>query len=657
VTFEEVALEVAKRGFHVFPLVPGEKVPAIKEWPDEASRDKDKIANWWKRNPEANVGICTNRFKDDKALVVIDVDKKHDKNGYEVLRELADSGNRLVSTLAVKTPSGGKHLYYSVDRGKNIRSGADVLGVGVDIRADGGFVVAPGSKVNGTKYEVELNEEISPVPPWVLNHGRPKRTTPRPRPMDRGDLEQDLLNSEHATRRGIEFLKDADLAQHGARDDLTLRLALALQDFGLSNGKILDLMFEHWNPRCPHPWESKNALMEKVQSAFRSRETAVGSRSGEAAFIDDEADKPLRMSPCIIEDLKHIPPRRWIINDLALGGKITLVIAPPGVGKSTFSLMAAMSVATGTNLLGDAHKVVEQGTTWMINNEDDTDEVHRRIAAQITHMRLDDKGQCALQTGFFHTSGTDRQYLIAKRNDHGVLVPRDLDATINLIKEKGVVLLIVDPLAETSRADENSNDEMLMICRMYRRIAQETQCAVIIIHHTRKLPSGASTGHVGNMDSGRGASSMTGVARLVLTLYNMDKKDAAKMEIDESEKHRYVRLDNAKSNMSLGCPTSWFVKESVTLPNTDSVGVMVPFKPPVKQTMAEQIRQVMDGESETPLGDVVRALQNEGVEHRGVSTQTLQRRVIKALEGDASLQVLESALRNGRVERIIADLL
>jgi hypothetical protein len=129
------------------------------------------------------------------------------------------------------------------------------------------------------------------------------------------------------------------------------------------------------------------------------------------------------------------------------------------------------------------------------------------------------------------------------------------------------------------------------------------------------------------------------------------------MEIDESEKHRYVRLDNAKSNMSLGCPTSWFVKESVTLPNTDSVGVMVPFKPPVKQTMAEQIRQVMDGESETPLGDVVRALQNEGVEHRGVSTQTLQRRVIKALEGDASLQVLESALRNGRVERIIADLL
>ena len=654
-SFEEVALEVARRGFHVFPLVPGEKVPAIKEWPDKASRDKDMIAEWWAASPEANVGICTNRFKDNKALVVIDVDKKHDKNGYKVLKELADNGDRLVSTLTVTTPSGGKHLYYSVDRGKNIRSGADVLGVGVDIRADGGFVVAPGSKVNGTRYEVDLNEEISPVPPWVLTHGRPKRTTPRPRPTDRGDLERDLLNSEHAIRRGIEFLKDADLAQQGARDNLTLRLALALQDFGLSNGKILDLMFEHWNPRCPHPWESKEALWVKISSAYQCRETAVGSRSEELAFIDAEADKPLRMVPCVIEDLKHIPPRRWIINDLALGGKITLVIAPPGVGKSTFSLMAALAVATGTNLLGDAHKVVERGTTWMINNEDDTDEVYRRIAAQIAHMRLDDKGQRALQNGFFHTSGTDRQYLIAKRNDHGVLVPRDLDATIRLIKEKGVVMLIVDPLAETSRADENSNDEMLLICRMYRRIAQETQCAVVIIHHTRKLPSGASTGHVGNMDSGRGASSMTGVARLVLTLYTMDKKDAAQMGIDESEKHRYVRLDNAKSNMSLGCQTSWFVKESVTLPNTDSVGVMVPFKPPVKQTMAEQIRQVMDGESEMQMGDVVSALQNEGVAHRGLSSQTIQRRVIKALEGDASLQILESALRNGRVERIIVD--
>lgn len=656
-TFKEIALATAEKGFYVFPLIPGGKIPTIKDWPNKASRDENEISQWWATSPESNIGICTNRYLEDKALVVIDVDLKHDKNGYAVLKALRSKGDRLVETLSVKTPSGGVHLYYSVDREKNIRSGANVLGKGVDIRADGGFVVAPGSTVNGRKYtvEIDLTSNVSVIAPWVLNHGRHKKLTSSTRPSDRDDMPLDLLDSEQAITRGIEFLETVeDVATHGARDELTYHIAARVQDYGLSNAKTLELMFEYWNPRCPHPWRSKDALMEKIENAHQFRNTAIGSASSENAFMDRDPDA-LNIHPCDLDNLGNLPPRRWIINHLALGEKVTLLIAPPGVGKSTFSLMAAISVVTGNDLLGGDYKVKARGSAWIINNEDDMDEINRRLAAQIMHMHLGLEGRSALQKGLYLTSGTDRQFLIARRSEGGPLVPQDMDRVIQLVREREITLLIVDPLAETSEADENSNEEMLAVCRMYRKIAQETRCAVIIVHHTRKLPSGASTGHVGNMDSGRGASSMTGVARLVLTLYGMDNKDAKKLGIDEAEKHRYVRLDNAKSNMSLGCPTSWFVKKSVTLPNSDSVGVMVQYEPPMKQTLVEQIRYLMDGESEMPLGDVVSALQNEGVAHRGVSTQTLQRRVIKALEGNESLQVLESALSNGRVERFIVD--
>ena len=135
-------------------------------------------------------------------------------------------------------------------------------------------------------------------------------------------------------------------------------------------------------------------------------------------------------------------------------------------------------------------------------------------------------------------------------------------------------LLIVDPFAETHSANENDNAEMLKVAQMYREIAQKANAAVCIVHHTRKPPQADSSGMVGNMDSGRGASSIAGVARVVVTLYNMSKKDAKHYNVKEEDRHRYVRLDDAKANLSLlkGKPV-WFKRISVPLETTDIEGV------------------------------------------------------------------------------------
>lgn len=132
----QMALKLAQAGFHVFPLVPGTKVP-IKDlhFKDEASRDPKAIKSWFGRFPTRNIGIYTGRFQKDKALYVIDVDvKTHDgKASFETLNDLYGP---LTNTTKVSTPSGGEHHIFTVDEAQ--RQGTNLLGPGLDVRSRGG---------------------------------------------------------------------------------------------------------------------------------------------------------------------------------------------------------------------------------------------------------------------------------------------------------------------------------------------------------------------------------------------------------------------------------------------------------------------------------------------------------------------------------------
>ena len=75
------ALELAHAGFHVFPLVPNTKLPAIKDFTKRATDDPDQVAKWWEKNSEYNIGIATSKYANGRALVVVDVDTKNGKDG------------------------------------------------------------------------------------------------------------------------------------------------------------------------------------------------------------------------------------------------------------------------------------------------------------------------------------------------------------------------------------------------------------------------------------------------------------------------------------------------------------------------------------------------------------------------------------------------
>jgi hypothetical protein len=139
------ALTIASWGWSVLPCRPGAKVPATARGFHDATVDPDGIIDWWEATPTANVGIVTGPTS---GLVVLDVDP----GGDSTIRELIATVGPLPRTLVARTPRGGFHGYYRHPTDVRIPSSAGKFGPGVDVRAGGGYVVAPPSTVNGVSY-------------------------------------------------------------------------------------------------------------------------------------------------------------------------------------------------------------------------------------------------------------------------------------------------------------------------------------------------------------------------------------------------------------------------------------------------------------------------------------------------------------------------
>jgi len=145
----EHALRLAAQGFYLFPLGENSKVPeAGYNWKHRSTCDPEIIKRWfmcpvmgWPRNP--NIAIDCGK----SGLYVIDVDVKKGKQGDKTLAALKKKG--LTPTLESLTPSGGRHLIYK--NNANLTNTAEALGEGIDTRGIGGYIVAPGSEIDGVR--------------------------------------------------------------------------------------------------------------------------------------------------------------------------------------------------------------------------------------------------------------------------------------------------------------------------------------------------------------------------------------------------------------------------------------------------------------------------------------------------------------------------
>ncbi len=158
----EAALRYASQARPVFPCEPRGKQPLVGHGLLDATTALGVIERWWARWPDANVAIRTGGVS---RLVVLDVDGQE---GLESLRVLERHRGELPRTASVVTPRGGQHFYFVHPGTSEIPCSAGKLGVGLDVRADGGYVVAPPSVGSTTRrYEPDETSALAPLPPWL----------------------------------------------------------------------------------------------------------------------------------------------------------------------------------------------------------------------------------------------------------------------------------------------------------------------------------------------------------------------------------------------------------------------------------------------------------------------------------------------------------
>lgn len=134
---------LANRGILVFPCVPGGKQPLTSHGFHDASTDLSTVERWWRRWPDANIGMPTGAAS---GVDVVDVDVHARGNGFDAFERARSAGLADGWACLVRTPSGGVHAYYPRDDASEQRSW-QVPHRHVDFRGDGGYIVVPPSCV------------------------------------------------------------------------------------------------------------------------------------------------------------------------------------------------------------------------------------------------------------------------------------------------------------------------------------------------------------------------------------------------------------------------------------------------------------------------------------------------------------------------------
>ena len=317
--------DMITNGYPIFPCYPNDKRPMTPNGFKSASTDTYQIDKWWSDTPSANIGLATGS---DADLLVIDVDVKDDAQGLASMEALEAELGRL-NTKKVVTPSGGYHLYF-----KHPRNGIkNTIGIrpGIDIKTEGGYVLAAGSVINGNPYYVENDMKPQDLPQcWVdvLAKGKP------------------IKKLEAANDTSFDNFDDFPIFK-GSRNDELFRQASSLRardiPLEVAVGKIL-----HLAKQCVPPLPQKEAMVI-VQGAYERYEPGT--------INNTDLGNSKRLVRSHGEDVRYLHEmKKWMYRDgdrwiLDEDGKVMRLAKQTAIGIN--SEAAAIS---DDNLRSDAQK-------------------------------------------------------------------------------------------------------------------------------------------------------------------------------------------------------------------------------------------------------------------------------------------------------------
>lgn len=367
----EAAISYATRGWAVFPChsirpdagpgacfctcgaadcdSPG-KHPRTPNGLSDATTDEATIRSWWHRWPIANVAIRTDGW------IVLDCDRKPGLDGSETLALLEEEHGRLPATAEAITGGGGRHVLLLDPTGKTRNSTAR-LGPGLDVRATGGYIIAPPSThPSAMRYQWEASShpddvEIATAPDWLVTLCLNGASGAEAKP-DRWSLNRPPKGERHSKLR-----------------DLCYRWA-----HWLSEGEVRSLTYivaDKWGLLA----ENRGGEVENlVVGAFL--------KLRQEGKIQDVEQEPATILPALDFTTEPAPVPEPLVGDdeaqILMPDEITVIASDPGVGKTKTLTGIALAVASGKLFLG---LPTIQGPVLYVTSDGDP-EMHRNVVRQ-----------------------------------------------------------------------------------------------------------------------------------------------------------------------------------------------------------------------------------------------------------------------------------
>lgn len=501
-----VALEWAKAGYPVFPASP-DKRPLVSDWQAQATTDEARIRHWWRRHPEAMPALPMGHRT---GLAVLDVDRKNGKDGLAALRKLGHDPAAL-SSVTVATPTGGLHAYFRWPEGMG--NSAAGLPSGVDVRGNGGYVIAPGAvgprgQYRATGDDLVVLRLIGPefAPEW------PEALRPAIRQADDGPAAKPGKIGMTTLRSALMAIpNDGSLPEHESRDWwFKMGAGLHYETGGSADGLTL---WHEWSAQWPgygpdatdaawrsyrrrdgalrtgatilaearlHGWRDRDRIGARLDSAWSDDELAdimveapVGTLPDKAmrgGQPDDSAGNLVMLTP---DDCAIAPGTPYVVKGLVAQGNVVSIVGAPGVGKSVVAPYLAYAVAQGRQAFGMRTK---PGKVFYLATENESDMRKRVHALRRKHGPADDFRLILEANGRFR----DSAFL------------RKLRAAIERERPK---LIVVDTLAAAMPGFEENSSEGMGEAIAVARSLTKWGAAVVLVHHDTKAGDSLPRGH------------------------------------------------------------------------------------------------------------------------------------------------------------------
>lgn len=565
-----------------------------------ATRDPEVIKKLWRRYPDSVPSVSTGPSK----LVCVDADAKD--RGPENIRALfATIGGIPEGCPATPTRSGGLHIVFSDSESRFTNRAGALKRLGCDLRGVGGQFVAPGSLLeNGKSYGSDedrinflrciANKTLKPLPERLVEligsaptDAEGAQVTPTQereviKQLEEADREQHendfdptlgKYDIEKLRAENEDFAKLYDEPSSDCSTNRFLAARHVMREWPDMPAPALSAFFSQWAGAGEHTddkptsgqyddrqvareWIKNQGLKKRRQDfefgAVEEEKDNVTELSEGEKEKTEKRSKKMLFKPTRLElnGINAISPRAFIYRKWLIKGAVTVLIAPGGRAKSSLTLSKAIDLACGVDHLGA--KIVRPRSVFLYNAEDPIMEMERRAEAYMLFhdFTADEKRQ--VKQNLHLQSGAGGLLIFASADRSGVSVNEKLvSSMIDYIREHNIELVVLDPLVTLHTVPENDNMGMTHVADVFKRIAAETNVAMLIAHHARKTQR--SNGAVPlDANDGRGAVAVINSARIVMNINDIPSPEkAAEFQITDQDLWRYIVVGTGdKTNLS-----------------------------------------------------------------------------------------------------------